>query len=139
MHERVFYAAREAGDHIILGAPNAMRGGSHLGSPGAADMIARGLCDILASDYFYPAMLGAMARLHADVIAPLPSLWRLVSANPAAAMGLSDRGKIATGFRADLLLLDWPEGQAPSPLRTWVAGRSGYSAMGSARLPAPAF
>lgn len=139
MHERVFYAARDAGDHIILGAPNAMRGGSHLGSPGAANMIARGLCDILASDYFYPAMPGAMARLHYEAIAPLPRLWRLVSTNPAAAMGLSDRGKIASGFRADLLLLDWPEGQAPSPRRTWVAGRSGYSAMGSARLPAPVF
>ncbi len=58
MHERVFLAAREAGDSIVLGAPNAMRGGSHLGSPGAADMISRGLCDILASDYFYPPCWG---------------------------------------------------------------------------------
>jgi hypothetical protein len=87
MHERVFLAAKEAGDPIVLGAPNAMRGGSHLGSPGAADMIARGLCDILASDYYYPAMLGAMVRLHADRVAPLPVLWALVSRNPAAAMG----------------------------------------------------
>src|SRR3989338_4357342 len=30
MHERVFLAARAAGDWIVLGAPNAMRGGSHL-------------------------------------------------------------------------------------------------------------
>jgi alpha-D-ribose 1-methylphosphonate 5-triphosphate diphosphatase len=66
MHERVFLAARDLGDPIVLGAPNAMRGGSHLGSPGAADMITRGLCDILASDYFYPAMLGAMVRLNTN-------------------------------------------------------------------------
>lgn len=129
MHDRVFRAAREAGDPIVLGAPNAMRGGSHLGSPGAAEMIARGLCDILASDYFYPAMLGAMVRLHADRVASLPALWELVSLNPARAMGLTDRGRIAPGQRADLLLLDWPEGQAPAPQRTWVAGRAGYSAM----------
>lgn len=129
MHERVFLAARAAGDHIVLGAPNAMRGGSHLGSPGAAAMIARGLCDILASDYFYPAMLGAMVRLAADRVAPLPALWKLVSANPARAMGLSDRGRIAPHQRADLLLLDWPEAQAPAPIRTWVSGRPGYSAM----------
>jgi alpha-D-ribose 1-methylphosphonate 5-triphosphate diphosphatase len=129
MHERVFLAAREAGDPIVLGAPNAMRGGSHLGSPGAADMIARGLCDILASDYYYPAMLGAMVRLHSDRVAPLPVLWQLVSLNPARAMGLTDRGDIAPGQRADLLLLDWPEGQAPAALRTWVAGRAGYSAL----------
>ena len=51
MHERVFLAAKEAGDLVALGAPNAMRGGSHLGSPGAGYMIAQGLCDILASDY----------------------------------------------------------------------------------------
>lgn len=130
MHDRVFLAAREAGDFIVLGAPNAMRGGSHLGSPGAADMIERGLCDILASDYFYPAMLGAMARLHADEVAPLPALWNLVAQNPAFAMGLTDRGRIAPGLRADLVLLDWPQDQAPRALRTWAAGRGGYSALG---------
>lgn len=129
MHDRVFLAAREAGDAIVLGAPNAMRGCSHLGSPGAGEMIARGLCDILASDYYYPAMLGAMVRLNADRVAPLPALWKLVSLNPARAMGLTDRGRIAPGQRADLLLLDWAEGQAPAPLRTWVAGRAGYSAL----------
>lgn len=138
MHERVFLAAREAGDPIVLGAPNAMRGGSHLGSPGAAAMIARGLCDILASDYYYPAMLGAVTRLHTDRVAPLPDLWRLVSLNPARAMGLTDRGRIAPGQRADLVLLDWPEGQAPAPLRTWVAGRGGYSALTATLQPEPA-
>lgn len=137
MHERVFLAAREAGDQIVLGAPNAMRGGSHLGSPSAAQMIARGLCDILASDYYYPAMLGAMVRLHADRVAPLPALWKLVSQNPAAAMGLSDRGRIAPGLRADLVLLDWPEGRTPAALRTWAAGRGGYSALPAARQPEP--
>lgn len=135
MHDRVFLAAREAGDPIVLGAPNAMRGGSHLGSPGAAGMIARGLYDILASDYYYPAMLAAVARLHADRVAPLPALWRLVSANPAAAMGLADRGSIRPGLRADLVLIDWPEGHPPAPLRTWVAGRGGYSALPAAAVP----
>ena len=101
-------------------------------------MIARGLCDILASDYFYPAMLGAMVRLNADRVAPLPALWKLVSLNPARAMGLADRGRIAPGQRADLLLLDWPEGQTPAPLRTWVAGRSGYSALSTVPETEPA-
>ncbi|WP_135449966.1 MULTISPECIES: alpha-D-ribose 1-methylphosphonate 5-triphosphate diphosphatase [Tabrizicola] len=139
MHERVFLAARAAGDPIVLGAPNAMRGGSHLGSPGAAEMIARGLCDILASDYYYPAMLGAVTRLHADRVAPLPVLWNLVSRNPARAMGLNDRGRIAPGLRADLILIDWPAGQPPAPLRTFVAGRGGYSALPARPLAEPAF
>jgi alpha-D-ribose 1-methylphosphonate 5-triphosphate diphosphatase len=74
-------------------------------------------------------MLGAIVRLLADGVGDLVSLWRLVSANPAAAMGLSDRGRIAPGQRADLLLLDWPDQGVPAPLRTWVAGRGGYSAL----------
>lgn len=133
MHARVLQSAREAGDWIVLGAPNAMRGGSHLGSPGAADMIREGLCDILASDYFYPAMLGAVVRLLADGVADLPALWRLVAANPAQALGLTDRGRIAPGLRADLVLLDWPDGGLPAPLRTWAKGRPGYSALPTPR------
>lgn len=127
MNRRVAEAAREAGDWIVFGAPNAARGGSHLGSPGAAEMIAAGLCDILASDYFYPAMLAAVARLHADGAAALPDLWARISTNPAAASGLSDRGVIAPGKRADLVLVDWPDGQAPAIRTTWVAGREAYS------------
>ncbi len=133
MHDRVYQEARAAGDWIVLGAPNAMRGGSHLQSPSAAEMIRRGLCDILASDYFYPAMLGAVTRLLADGLGDLASLWPLVAANPAAAMGLADRGRIAPGLRADLVLLDWPDQSVPAPLRTWAAGRGGYSALPTLR------
>jgi alpha-D-ribose 1-methylphosphonate 5-triphosphate diphosphatase len=106
-------AARDAGDMIVFGAPNAARGGSHLGSPGAADMFRAGLCDILASDYYYPAMLAAVARLQADGVAPLPELWKLVAANPARASGLGDRGRIAPGMRADLAIWD---AEAPAEL-----------------------
>lgn len=125
--------AREGGDCIVLGAPNAARGGSHLGSVGAADMIRAGLCDILASDYYYPAMLAAVARLSADGVAPLSALWPLVAANPARASGLHDRGKIAPGLRADLIVVDWPDGGIPVVRQTWVAGRCAYAAHPSGR------
>jgi alpha-D-ribose 1-methylphosphonate 5-triphosphate diphosphatase len=128
MNRPTAQAARDAGDWIVFGAPNAARGGSHLGSPGAADMIRAGLCDILASDYFYPAMLTAITRLLADGVAPLSALWQLVSANPATASGLTDRGRIEPGLRADLVLLDWPEGDLPAVRQTWVAGRPAYRA-----------
>jgi alpha-D-ribose 1-methylphosphonate 5-triphosphate diphosphatase len=119
-------AARDAGDAIIFGAPNAARGGSHIGSIGAGDMVEAGLCDALASDYFYPAMLAAVARLDAEKRADRLALWRLVSKGPAAAMNLTDRGEIAVGQRADLVLLDWPNGHAPAITGTWVAGRMAY-------------
>ncbi|NJM83584.1 MAG: alpha-D-ribose 1-methylphosphonate 5-triphosphate diphosphatase [Tabrizicola sp.] len=129
MNARVARAAREAGDWIVFGAPNAARGGSHLGSPGAAGMVAAGLCDILASDYYYPAMLTAVARLQADGIGGLADLWKLVSTNPAAALGLADRGAIAPGQRADLVLLDWPEGRTPVVRHCFVKGRAAYGAI----------
>jgi alpha-D-ribose 1-methylphosphonate 5-triphosphate diphosphatase len=50
--------AREAaagGDAIVFGAPNVVRGGSHTGWTKASDMIAKGPCSMLASDYYYPA------------------------------------------------------------------------------------
>lgn len=128
MNRRVAQAAREAGDFIVFGAPNATRGGSHLASIGAADMIREGLCDILASDYYYPAMLLGLARLKADRVGPLHALWPLVSGNPARASGLHDRGVIEVGKRADVVLVEWPEGAAPAVRRTWVAGREAYGA-----------
>ena len=128
MNRRVARAAREDGDWIVFGAPNATRGGSHLGSPGAAEMIAEGLCDILASDYFYPSMIAAIARLSEDKVGELPDLWRLVSANAAAASGLADRGEIAIGLRADLVLIDWPERGHPAPVLTLREGRVAHAA-----------
>ncbi|TKA96486.1 phosphonate metabolism protein PhnM, partial [Cereibacter changlensis] len=108
---------------------NAARGGSHLGSPGAADMLAAGLCDILASDYYYPAVLAAVARLQVDGAGALAWLWKLVAANPAEALGLADRGEIALGKRADLVLLDWPDGHPPVVRQTFVEGRAAYRAI----------
>ena len=119
-------AARANGDTIIFGAPNAARGGSHIGSLGAGDMVEAGLCDALASDYFYPAMLAAVARLDAERRADRLKLWSLLSSGPARAMNLTNRGEIAVGKRADLVLVDWPDGHPPAICGTWVAGRPAY-------------
>ena len=120
--------ARTAGDAIVFGAPNVVRGGSHIGSPSAADMVEDGLCDILASDYFYPALLTAVARLDRERRAPLPALWSLVSKGPARASRLDDRGEIAVGKRADLILVDWPQDGPPAVKLTLSAGRTAYQA-----------
>ena len=95
-----------AGDFIVFGAPNVVRGGSHTGWTRAADMIAKGLCSMLASDYYYPAPLLAAFRLAADGVLPLPKAWDLISAAPARAAGLGDRGDLAAGQRADIILVD---------------------------------
>ena len=118
--------AREAaagGDAIVFGAPNVVRGGSHTGWTKASDMIAKGLCSVLASDYYYPAPLLAAFRLAADGVLPLPQAWNLISAAPARAAGLSDRGVIAEGSRADLILVDDAIPMRPRIVAVIVAGR----------------
>jgi alpha-D-ribose 1-methylphosphonate 5-triphosphate diphosphatase len=118
-------AARE-GDDIVLGAPNVVRGGSHTGWTKAADMVEGGLCSILASDYYYPAQLLAAFRLAADGVAPLARAWRLISEAPAAAAGFGDRGRIAIGCRADVILVDAEH--HPRVVATIAAGRVVYLA-----------
>ena len=65
------------GDDIVLGAPNVVRGGSHTGWLDAKDMVGRGLCSVLASDYYYPAPLLAAWRLATEEVVPLqrPGRW----------------------------------------------------------------
>jgi alpha-D-ribose 1-methylphosphonate 5-triphosphate diphosphatase len=90
-------AAVEASDLVVLGAPNVVRGGSHSGNVSAAELVADGLCDALASDYHYPAPMQAALAL---------GRWDLVSEGPARLLGLSDRGTLEPGKRADLVILD---------------------------------
>ncbi|MGE4166028.1 MAG: alpha-D-ribose 1-methylphosphonate 5-triphosphate diphosphatase, partial [Xanthobacteraceae bacterium] len=119
-------AATEAGDDIVLGAPNVVRGGSHIGWINAADMIKRGFCTVLASDYYYPAPLLAAFRLAADGVAPLEEAWAYVSERPARAAGLADRGTFAAGKRADLILVDAANAQRPRTVATVANGRVVY-------------
>ncbi|WP_065334552.1 alpha-D-ribose 1-methylphosphonate 5-triphosphate diphosphatase [Tritonibacter mobilis] len=99
-------AARAAGDHIILGSPNVVRGGSHKGNASALDLITMGLCDALASDYHYPSPRRAALMLEKSGLLPLERAWGLVSSGPARVLGLRDRGTLEASKRADLVILD---------------------------------
>ena len=123
VNEETARAAAEAGDAIVFGAPNVVRGGSHTGWTKAADMIAKGLCSVLASDYYYPAQLLAAFRLAADGVLPLAQAWDLISAAPARAAGLSDRGILAEGHRADIILVDDELPLRPRIVAVIAAGR----------------
>ncbi len=120
--EEVARDAAAAGEAVVFGAPNVLRGGSHAGCPGAAEMVRKGLCTVLASDYYYPALLLAPFRLAEEGVLPLEEAWALVSANPARAAGLDDRGALGEGMRADILLVD-PSGPVPRPAAALAAGR----------------
>ncbi|UPY39211.1 alpha-D-ribose 1-methylphosphonate 5-triphosphate diphosphatase [Sediminicoccus sp. KRV36] len=102
MAEDVAADARAAGEAVVMGAPNVVRGGSHLGWASAAPLAERGLVTVLASDYHWPALLAAPFRLAGRCVLDLAASWALVSSNPADALGLKDRGRIAPGLRGDL-------------------------------------
>ena len=123
VNEETAREAAAAGDFIVFGAPNVVRGGSHTGWTKASDMIAKGLCSILASDYYYPAPLLAAFRLAADGVLPLAQAWDLISAAPASAAGLADRGVLAAGRRADIILVDDAVPLRPRIVGVIAAGR----------------
>ncbi|HEY1935848.1 MAG TPA: alpha-D-ribose 1-methylphosphonate 5-triphosphate diphosphatase [Acetobacteraceae bacterium] len=123
MAEEVGQAARAAGDWVVMGSPNVVRGRSHLGWASAARLAEAGICTVLSSDYFYPAMLRAALILAGRGVLDLPHAWSLISANPANAAGLSDRGMISAGKRADLVVLD---SDIPRVVATIAGGRVAF-------------
>ena len=92
--------------NVLMGAPNIVRGGSHSGNVAAHQLAASGLLDILSSDYYPASLLDAAFRIADDGgnAFTLAQAIRPVSKNPAQALGLHDRGVIAEGKRADLVL-----------------------------------
>ena len=127
--------ALDLGGDVVLGAPNIIRGGSHAGRLGAAGAARQGLCSILTSDYYYPAVLCAPFRLVQEGIMALPDAWALVSRNPARALGLEDRGEIAPGRRADLIVVDDSDPFLPRVTAAFVAGRPVYASNRRTAIP----
>jgi alpha-D-ribose 1-methylphosphonate 5-triphosphate diphosphatase len=104
-------AARQHGLHVVMGAPNVLRDGSHSGNLSARTALKAGVVDSLAADYYPASLLHAILLLAQHEVVPLHTAVNLVSRNPAAALGLHDRGSIRVGQRADLVLLE----MAPRP------------------------
>lgn len=112
--------AAEADGLVVLGSPNVVRGGSHKGNVSALDLVIMGHCDALASDYHYPSLRRAALFLAKTL--GLAEAWHLVSSGPAEVLGLTDRGRLAEGLRADLVILDEQERVAA----TIAGGRVSY-------------
>lgn len=113
-------ASRDAGIAVIMGAPNVIRGGSHSGNVAATDLARAGLLDILSSDYVPAALLTATGRV-ANLTGDLPAAVAMVTATPARVVGLTDRGRIAPGLRADLVRVA-RIGPSLVPRGVWVRG-----------------
>ena len=128
MTQDALFAALAFDNRVIMGAPNVLLGGSHRGALATIDAVKSRMCDILVSDYYYPAMLHAPFKLAHEGACTLADAWRMVSEQPAAALGLADRGRIASGRRADLLLVEPGQGGSARLIATFAAGRLAYCA-----------
>ena len=96
-------AARAAGLSVVMGAPNLVLGGSHSGNVAAGSLVERGLLDVLSSDYVPASLLHAVFLLRDRFGLAMPEAMASATLRPAALVGLSDRGSIAPGLRADLV------------------------------------
>jgi alpha-D-ribose 1-methylphosphonate 5-triphosphate diphosphatase len=123
-------AARAASEPVLMGAPNVVRLGSQSGNIAAQTLIEAGLCDALVSDYYYPALAQAAWHLVDDRVCDLPAAWGMISAQPAHIAGLTDRGHLGMGARADLIAVN-PDTRAVE--MTLSAGRLAHLSGGLAR------
>ncbi len=117
--------AIEQGMTTIMGAPNILRGKSQSGSMKAQDAIEHGVARCLCSDYAPASLLTAVFMLVQRGVLELPEAVRLVSFNPAVALGMADRGEIAVGKRADLVCVEFLD-DYPQVGQCWVKGRRVY-------------
>jgi len=113
--------------YVVVGAPNIVRSGSHGNNLRAMDAIKTGAADIICSDYYPPSMLAAVFKLVEEGI-EMPEAVRMVSLNPARALGIGDLyGSIEVGKKADLVLVEIYQGY-PIVRKTLVNGQVIYQA-----------
>lgn len=119
--------ARGLGMHVLMGAPNIVRGKSLTNNLSGREAVHQGLCNLIGSDYSPSMILHALFVLDRMKAAPFHELVNMVSYNPAMAIGMEDRiGSLSEGRLADLVLVD-ASGPAPRIVKTLVAGKTVYS------------
>ena len=117
---------REEGIAVLLGAPNLVRGTSHLGNLSVREAWAADAGDLLCSDYHYPSLLAAPFCLVDNGLASMGAAWRAVSTVPADVAGLQDRGRLAEGQLADIVIVDPPTGGPPRVAQVIVGGETAF-------------
>ena len=112
-------AAKAADMQVIAGAPNIVRGGSHSGNVSASDMLETGAVDAFASDYVPNSLVEAAFQCAQRI--GLPQAIALVTDRPAQLAGLTDRGSLTEGQRADIVRVRVHDG-LPVVRQVWRSG-----------------
>ncbi len=117
--------ARRRGLWTLMGAPNALRGQSMSGNLSALDAAKAGLLGIIAADYHPAAFVPAIFKIAEVASGGLPAAVAMATANAARSAGLTDRGEIAIGQKADLVAVE--HGAVHRIRATFRNGRVVYS------------
>lgn len=100
-----------------------MRGGSHSGNISAKSLAEAGELDIISSDYVPSSMLQSVFLLPEQLPGiTLPQAVAMASSNPADAVGLTDRGALEIGKRADMLRISLID-NTPVVRAVWRSGK----------------
>lgn len=116
--------SRDYGASVLMGAPNLIRGGSHVGWMSVEAAAKASVVDCLCSDYHYPSLFHAPFKLAQMGIMDFDRAWKLVSAYPAKAAGIGDiKGSIASGWDADFILIKPNASYISAIASVYIAGR----------------
>ncbi|PCI05199.1 MAG: phosphonate metabolism protein PhnM [Hyphomicrobiales bacterium] len=116
------HASHKAGLAVMMGAPNIVRGKSHNGNASARDFAEAGVLDIISSDYVPASLLHACLVLEENIEGiSLPQAISMVTSVPARKVGLNDRGVLAVGKQADIVLFNRQK-NAPIVQQVWRKG-----------------
>ncbi|MET4432042.1 alpha-D-ribose 1-methylphosphonate 5-triphosphate diphosphatase [Mycolicibacterium sp. 624] len=113
--------ARRLGMSVVVGAPNAWQGRSHLAWLSARTAVRAGMVDAMVSDYHPSSMLEAAYSIVRDQCVSWADALNLVTRGPARLAGFSDRGEIAEGLVADIAAVDVTAG-TPLVRQVWRNG-----------------
>ncbi|OBA58068.1 hypothetical protein A5647_22005 [Mycobacterium sp. 1100029.7] len=116
-------AARNNGLAVVMGAPNAWRGASHLDNLSARDGIETGVVDVLASDYHCGALARAAVAVGQTGAASIETAVAMLTTRPGGVVAsmTRDTGALTVGRPANLVAVRTEP--MPAVVATWSSGR----------------
>jgi len=127
MNMETIQKAKEMEIFTCIGAPNVFRGQSRNGNLSGREAIEMGYGDILCSDYAPSTLLYAVFLLSEKKIATIEEAVKMITLNPAKAVGLNDTiGSIEIGKNADFVLVNTKQ-PIPRIHKTFVRGKEIFS------------
>ena len=115
--------------HVLMGAPNILRGKSLTNNLSGREAVQKGCCHVIGSDYSPTSILHALFALHRLQMDEFHELTKMVSLHPAQVLEKENQlGSITEGRMADLVWVD-DSGPVPRIVKTFVEGRQVFSAL----------